>query len=518
MQRSGFALTNSAVSSPRMPAASYSAILRATALWAIVAVLGAVAWFVAVDHFRAVLLLAALSLALLAMATTVMAVAYRLQRYFAGRALSALVRHDPAPAFVSDSDGTTVLINPAARSDLGAQAGQPVGEILAHHASEPLRLAQTLCGAALRDGCAQHAINGATGGLTLTAIRYDAMTVIWRLLPEVAAHVPAVVPPVPEPVTQTVAADDEFDALPVPILRIDHSGVITSASHRARQLMDDEAIVGRHLSQVVEGLGRPIREWLGDAMEGRGVLRPEIARTKAGARDLYLQITLDRVEVGTQTHLIAVLHDATELKTLEAQFVQSQKMQAVGQLAGGVAHDFNNLLTAISGHCDLLLLRRDHADPDFADLEQINQNANRAASLVGQLLAFSRKQNLRPEFLDLRHTLADLTHLLNRLVGERVHLTFTHDPALQLIRADKRQLEQVIMNLVVNARDAMPAGGEIRIVTGVETLAAPSRRDRVELPAGAYVTVRVHDEGTGITPDQMHKGTSKNCPERAAAV
>jgi two-component system cell cycle sensor histidine kinase/response regulator CckA len=117
--------------------------------------------------------------------------------------------------------------------------------------------------------------------------------------------------------------------------------------------------------------------------------------------------------------LIAVLNDVTELKTLEAQFVQSQKMQAIGQLAGGVAHDFNNLLTAISGHCDLLLLRHDHGDQNYGDLIQIHQNANRTASLVGQLLAFSRKQNLQPEVMDLRDTLSDLTHLLNRLVGEK---------------------------------------------------------------------------------------------------
>src|SRR5690606_32714892 len=164
-------------------------------------------------------------------------------------------------------------------------------------------------------------------------------------------------------------------------------------------------------------------------------------------------------------YVTAVLSDATQLKTLEAQFVQSQKMQAIGQLAGGVAHDFNNLLTAITGHCDLLMLRHDKGDPDYADLDQISQNAKRAASPGGQLLAFCRKQTLKPRVIDLRDTLSDLTHLLNRLVGEKVRLSLTHDPDLRLIRADKRQLEQVIMNLVVNARDAMPEGGEIRIET-----------------------------------------------------
>jgi len=131
-------------------------------------------------------------------------------------------------------------------------------------------------------------------------------------------------------------------------------------------------------------------------------------------------------------------------------------MQAIGQLAGGVAHDFNNLLTAISGHCDLLMLRHDEDDTDYGDLVQINQNSNRAAALVGQLLAFSRKQQLQPKIVDLREILADSVHLLNRLVGEKINLSLVYAPDTPHIRIDKRQLEQVLMNLVVNARDAMP--------------------------------------------------------------
>ena len=218
-----------------------------------------------------------------------------------------------------------------------------------------------------------------------------------------------------------------------------------------------------------------------------------------------MQVTLSRAREDGEKCVVAVLHDATELKSLEAQFVQTQKLQAIGQLAGGVALDSNNLLTAISGHCDLLLLRHDQGDLDYADLIQIRQNANRAAALVSQLLAFSRKQTLRPEVLDLRDTLADLTHLLNRLVGEKVTLTLSHDPVLKTIRADKRQLEQVLMNLVVNARDAMPAGGDIRIETEAKTLPEPLRRDRARVPEGDYVLVRVIDQGVGIEPDKIQK-------------
>ena len=216
-------------------------------------------------------------------------------------------------------------------------------------------------------------------------------------------------------------------------------------------------------------------------------------------------MSLIKIENDQEASLIAILSDATELKTLESQFVQSQKMQAIGKLAGGVAHDFNNLLTAISGHCDLLLLRHDTASQDYADLVQINQNANRAAALVSQLLAFSRKQTLRPEPIDMRNTLADLMHLLNRLVGEKVELVLEHDTDLKPVRADKRQLEQVFMNLVVNARDAMPEGGRIHIKTEGYSLEQALDRDRATIPAGDYISVTVTDEGCGIATDKLTK-------------
>ncbi|MFQ6548999.1 ATP-binding protein [Aestuariibius sp. 2305UL40-4] len=296
-----------------------------------------------------------------------------------------------------------------------------------------------------------------------------------------------------------------IEALPVPLLKIAPNGDVLASNGEARALLGLPLGRDARLSDLVEGLGRPLTDWLQQAVEGQGLNRPEFLRATQTTRETFVQVALNRMEEDGRTVLVAVMNDVTELKTLEAQFVQSQKMQAIGQLAGGVAHDFNNLLTAISGHCDLLLLRHDQGDPDYGDLIQINQNANRAASLVGQLLAFSRKQNLRPEVLDLRDTMSDLTHLLNRLVGEKVSLTFNHDPAPQRIRADKRQLEQVIMNLVVNARDAMPFGGEVRLETGTLVLEEPLARDRAILPAGDYVVVRVIDEGVGIPRDKLQK-------------
>ncbi len=297
----------------------------------------------------------------------------------------------------------------------------------------------------------------------------------------------------------------QFDELPVPILRLEPEGRVVLANRAARSLIHLDIGEETLMSDLMEGLGRSIRDWLMEVAQGKSVKHSEFLRLKREDKEVIVQVSLNRVVDGSGSSLIAVLNDATELKSLEAQFVQSQKMQAIGQLAGGVAHDFNNLLTAISGHCDLLLLRHDQGDADYADLIQINQNANRAAALVGQLLAFSRKQNLRPEVLDLRNILADLTHLLNRLVGERVALSLSNDPVLPSIRADKRQLEQVLMNLVVNARDAMPDGGEIKVTTEEVDLVEPMKRDRVVVPVGRYVAVTVADEGIGIPQDKLQK-------------
>lgn len=313
------------------------------------------------------------------------------------------------------------------------------------------------------------------------------------LLP--SAETPAILP----------APGQPFETLPVPLIKVAPDGEIKFCNKLARDLLGVKNVAGETLGILVEGLGRSVTDWLAQAADNPGEMHSEFVRASRHSKDVFLQITLTAVIESGETSLVMVLNDATKLKTLEAQFVQSQKMQAIGQLAGGVAHDFNNLLTAISGHCDLLLLRHDKEDPEYGDLIQINQNANRAASLVGQLLAFSRKQTLKSEIVDIRETLDDLTHLLNRLVGEKVSLLLSHDPVLPSIRADKRQLEQVIMNLVVNARDAMPDGGEIKIETRQENLLEPREIERAVIPAGDYVVVTVKDHGVGIRPDRLPK-------------
>jgi two-component system cell cycle sensor histidine kinase/response regulator CckA len=299
--------------------------------------------------------------------------------------------------------------------------------------------------------------------------------------------------------------DHFLDELPVALARLETGGTLTYANRAARALLGERAQAGVNIADLIEGLGRPIAERLADTVKGRALGRSEIARGTVDGQEIFLQVAFTRTVLDGAASLLAVLSDATELKTLEAQFVQSQKMQAVGQLAGGVAHDFNNLLTAINGHCDLLLMRHDVADVEHGDLMQIRQNANRAAALVKQLLAFSRKQTLRPTVINLQDTLSELTHLLNRLLTEKVTLRIEHGPDLAPVRVDERQLEQVIMNLVVNARDAMPRGGEVRITTRNMRLKADLHRDRAVILKGDYVVIEVADSGTGIPEGKLNK-------------
>ena len=299
------------------------------------------------------------------------------------------------------------------------------------------------------------------------------------------------------------AVPDAFETLPVALLRLMSDGAIVSANAVARQMLGLDPDAPAVLGERVEGLGRSLPDWLADVQAGRAASASEVVRMRGGGDDAFVQIALHTDPEGDG--LIAVLSDATAIKTLEAQFVQSQKMQAIGQLAGGVAHDFNNLLAAIGGHCDLLLLRHKATDGDYPDLVQISQNTNRAAALVGQLLAFSRKQTLKSEQIDPAEVLSDMTHLLNRLVGARIKVILDCEGDTGPIRADRRQLEQVLMNLVVNARDAMPDGGPITISARAVQLGTALSRDRARVPPGDYALIRVADSGCGIPADRIDK-------------
>jgi two-component system cell cycle sensor histidine kinase/response regulator CckA len=199
------------------------------------------------------------------------------------------------------------------------------------------------------------------------------------------------------------------------------------------------------------------------------------------------------------------LKDNSEEITLKRQVAQQTKMESIGQLAGGVAHDFNNILTAIIGYCDLMLLRHQPGDGDYDDIQQIKNNSNRAASLTRQLLAFSRQQTLRPQILQLANVVADVSSLLKRLLGETVRLEVHHGRGVGAVRADPGQLEQVIINLGVNARDAMPKGGVVHISTLAVSQQEVVAMGSESLPIGDYVQLSVEDSGVGISKENLSK-------------
>jgi two-component system cell cycle sensor histidine kinase/response regulator CckA len=202
------------------------------------------------------------------------------------------------------------------------------------------------------------------------------------------------------------------------------------------------------------------------------------------------------------------LKDSSEETRLKHQIAQASKMQAVGQLAGGVAHDFNNVLTAIIGYCDLMLMRHTPGDSDYDDIQQIKANSNRAASLTRQLLAFSRQQTLRPQVLQLPDVVAEVSTLLKRLIGERITLEVAHDRGLGAIRADPVQLEQVLLNLAVNARDALAGNktpGVVKLMTRRVTADMVRTMKNDVLPIGDYTALVVEDNGHGIRAEQIDK-------------
>ncbi|MBB6254286.1 hybrid sensor histidine kinase/response regulator [Nitrospirillum iridis] len=246
---------------------------------------------------------------------------------------------------------------------------------------------------------------------------------------------------------------------------------------------------------------------LGDVLDGRSQAGTPVEARLGGGAGPVVHVYSRRFDGDDDGDRGLILHlvDMTAQKNLEAQFVQSQKMQAIGQLAGGVAHDFNNLLTAMIGFCDLLLLRHKPGDQSFSDIMQIKQNANRAANLVRQLLAFSRQQTLQPRVLSITDVLAELSNLLRRLIGENIELRMLHGRDTGLVRVDQGQLEQVIINLAVNARDAMPKGGRLTIVTGNLHTTEPIRHETEEMPPGDYVVVEVIDTGIGIPPENLQR-------------
>ena len=297
-----------------------------------------------------------------------------------------------------------------------------------------------------------------------------------------------------------------FNTMPLPIAAIARDGRIARANAAFIRLFgrngDNDTLASRVTERDREALANLMR----DTLDGRGdtaSLEVWLQREPNRSARIYLAAVPEGGD--DDEAAIAYALETTEQRALEVQFAQAQKMQAVGELAGGVAHDFNNVLQGIIGYTDLLLVNHRPTDPSFQDIMQIKQNANRAAGLVRQLLAFSRRQTLRPQNLLYGEVLSDITMLLKRLLGERIELDVRHGRDLWSVKADLTQLEQAIVNLAVNARDAMPDGGKLSIRTRNVTASECAEWGGADLPRGEYALMEVTDTGIGMAADIVEK-------------
>jgi two-component system cell cycle sensor histidine kinase/response regulator CckA len=302
-----------------------------------------------------------------------------------------------------------------------------------------------------------------------------------------------------------------FHNTPMAIATVDKPGKIIRSNvlfaRLFRPVLKTDGPDGGSILAVVAERDRPALETaIRRAADKQGEIAPvDAALAGPGERFARFYVTAVEEEVGDHEAAIVYGIETTEQRTLESQFTQSQKMELVGKLAGGIAHDFNNVLGAIMMATDFLVNAHKPTDPSFQDIMQIRQNANRAAGLVRHLLAFSRKQTLRPQVLSLGEALSDLTMLLRRLIGENVSLSVVHGRDLWPVKVDIAQFEQVIVNLAVNARDAMPDGGKLTLRTANVAADESTRFNYKGMPIGEYVLIEVADTGTGISPDIVDK-------------
>jgi two-component system, cell cycle sensor histidine kinase and response regulator CckA len=301
-----------------------------------------------------------------------------------------------------------------------------------------------------------------------------------------------------------------FDHTPMAIATVDRSGVVVRANARYAKLSQSLSGDGAATKSIFRAVNTRDRALLiaaiTQAAEGQGDI-PPVEVMLEGDKERSGQFFVTAVEEDERDTEAAIVYmlETTERRALENQINQSQKMDMVGQLAGGIAHDFNNVLSAIMMANDFLLNAHKPTDPSFQDIMQIKQNATRAATLVRQLLAFSRRQTLRPQVLDLGDALSDLTMLLRRLIGEKVKLDFVHGRDLWPVKVDVSQFEQVIVNLAVNARDAMPVGGTLTVKTANVSALDAAELAHKGMPAADYVRIDIQDTGTGIPADIRDK-------------
>jgi two-component system cell cycle sensor histidine kinase/response regulator CckA len=429
--------------------------------------------------------------------------------------------HAPAGFFSVDDKGDVVYLN--------ATLANWLDQDLAQVGSGGLKLADLIAG----DGAALiTTLRGAPGEVKTEVLDLDLRTRSGHTLPVRVYHKLAFgsdgTPGASRSLVLNRARDDGTDPLraaeirfmrffhttPMAIATIDRQGgVIRTNPLFARLFRGARGGDGQKESEdrsVLSIVAERDRAALGAAIRGAALGKGDVAPVDAalavdGERFGRFYVTAVEEEERDQEAAIVYVLETTEQRELENKVTQQQKMELVGQLAGGIAHDFNNVLSAIMMATDFLLNAHRPTDPSFADIMQIKQNANRAASLVRHLLAFSRKQTLRPQVLDLGEVLSDLTMLLRRLIGEKVTLEVVHGRELWPVKADISQFEQVIVNLAVNARDAMPNGGRLQLRTANVTAAECAGFRAKGMPAADYVLVEVTDTGTGIPAKILDK-------------
>lgn len=290
-----------------------------------------------------------------------------------------------------------------------------------------------------------------------------------------------------------------FEKLPMAIAELDFSGVINQSNCSFKRLIDIQQNKNKIYDYIKPSFVQKTREYLDP-------------NNKNPSRHIEIELSNEKpvliYSAKTNNHITICSTDIAEQKKLELNLLHSQKMQVIGQLAGGIAHDFNNLITAITGFCELLLTRHPPGDQSFPDIIQIKQNANRAANLVRQLLAFSRKQMLQPKIIDITEVLVELAHLIRRLIGEDIALEIIHSQNLGLVKFDQSQLEQIIINLAVNARDAMQNGGKLTIKTSNMNADQANKLQRFPsemLSPGEYILIELKDTGCGIDKKIINK-------------
>ncbi|QFY60262.1 response regulator [Rhizobium grahamii] len=306
-----------------------------------------------------------------------------------------------------------------------------------------------------------------------------------------------------------------FNNTPMAIASVDGNGRILRTNAPFLKLFSgivsrDDVENGALFETIVQDVDKPrLQQALAAAKDRQGDIAPLDSKTAADDSRhfrFYVNAVIDQSDEAPEEAAIVYAVEVTEQKALEAQMAQTQKMNAVGTLAGGIAHDFNNVLTAILLSSDHLLLQARPADPGFADLMEIKRNANRAAVLVRQLLAFSRKQTMRPSVLNLTDVVGDLRMLVDRLLsGTNVKLDVEYGRDLWPVKTDLSQFEQVLINLCVNARDAMPQGGKLTVRTKNVTAAEVAAYNYSYMPNEDMVLIEVSDNGTGIAPEIMDK-------------